>query len=221
MVMWGDGMGVVVRRWVLVVFLGSAISVVCPTVNAVLVSYDFAGDISSLDDSGNLLSGDFSIGDAFTGTVSYESDSPDGSASPTYFTSPADVSMSVQLNGYSFTSRIGSVDLNSDANYIYFITGFESDPFIDLGGNPGRLMTLFLPSPLLQTDAPPTTLTGIDLASTTFRIFGDTGPGGPFFRMTGPINSLTPTNTVPEPTTTALLALGLLGAGFASKRRVH
>ena len=31
----------------------------------------------------------------------------------------------------------------------------------------------------------------------------------------------TPTSSVPEPTTTALLALGLLGAGLARKRRSH
>lgn len=35
------------------------------------------------------------------------------------------------------------------------------------------------------------------------------------------IDNLTITTSVPEPTTTALLALGLLGAGFARKRRTH
>lgn len=190
--------------------------------NAVLVSYNFSGALSSVSDTGNLLGGDFSVGDTFAGTFSYESDSVDGSSSPTYFTSPADVSISAQLNTYDFGSSIASVDLNSDVHYIFFIAGFSSDPFIDLGTNPGRLMTIFLKDDtgaVFQDDALPTSLDFNDFSEATFRLFGDTGPGGATFTMLGSISSLTLPSAVPEPTTLAIFGIGLAGLAGMRRRR--
>ena len=88
-------------------------------VNASIISYNFSGTLSTVNDTGNLLGGVFSIGDTFTGSVSYESESPDGAPSPTYFTSPAMVDISAVINEYIFITQIGSVDLNSDVEYIF------------------------------------------------------------------------------------------------------
>ena len=101
---------------VVIVALGSV-----SVAQADLISYEFSGTVD-VSDSGDLLGGAFSSGNIFTGSFSYESDSPDGSPSDTYFTSPAQVSITTAINGYIFSSLYGSVDLNSDADGIYFIS---------------------------------------------------------------------------------------------------
>jgi len=142
-------------------------------------------ELAAVSDDGNLLGGNFSVGDSFTTTLSYESGFLDGS--------PAEVTMTAQLSGFSFTSRSESVDLNSDSELIFFITGLDSDPFIELGSNPGRLMTILLrdsTGSVFQTDSLPTSLDSSDFTSAEFRLFGKTGPGGPTFTLRGDTASL-------------------------------
>ncbi len=126
--------------WVAVV-VGLLTGVSVGRAEATIIPYSFSGELGNVSDSGNLLGGSFSIGDTFTGVFSYDPNLPDGSPSPTVFTSPANTDMSVQLAGFSFTSRNESVDLFTDSGVLFFINGFDSVPFIDLGNNPGRLMT--------------------------------------------------------------------------------
>jgi hypothetical protein len=194
--------------------------------NAAIISYNFSGSLSTISDTGNLLGGAFSVGDVFNGSLSYESDSPDGAASSTYFTSSADVNIISYLNGYTFSSTASaSVDLNSDPNleYIYFISGYDSDPFIDLGSNSGRLMTLFLQDlagSIFANDSLPTNLDLSDTASSTLTLHGDTGPGGFAFSLKGVLTSLTP-SAVPEPTVLLLFLAGTLGLGLTRRKRIN
>ena len=181
-----------------------------------IILYSFSGELGNVDDSGDLLGGSFSIGDTFTGVFSYDPNLPDGSPSPTVFTSPANTDMSVQLAGFSFTSRTESVDLFTDSGVLFFINGFDSVPFIDLGNNPGRLMTLLFSGESFADDVLPSSIDLDDFSGAGFRIFGDTGPGGPTFLLTGDVTSLT---VIPEPSTLTLFVIGLAGLGFMMRRR--
>jgi len=186
--------------------------------SSAIISYDFTGTLSTVNDTDNLLGGNLAIGDIFTGIVSYESNSPDGSSRPDYFTSSAEVELTARINNYTFTSIYSSVDLNSDSEYIHFVTGYESEPFIDLGSNSGRLITLLLSdsdNTIFENDYLPTSLNLSNTASTLFSLHGDTGIGGPTFSINGELTSLT-TSTVPEPSTLAIFALGMMG--LASRR---
>jgi hypothetical protein len=202
---WFDSCAVVIC-----VLLGST-----GTVNASIQTYGFSGTLEYTSDTAGLLSESFSIGDAFTGFFSFEDNLVDGSPSPEYFTSssPSIVS-SVNVGGYEFIgNRSGSIDLQGSSNTFLLLNGWESDPFVDLGSNPGRLILIVLSGRSSSfNDSLPSELDLADFSSARVQVFGDTGPGGPTFTLTGRINSLAPLNAeVPEPS--SLIIWSLLGVG--------
>ena len=196
------------------------------TAKAELIEYSFSGTLSTASDVGGLLGVTYSVGDAFTGSFSYDSNIADGVADPNYFSGngPSIVS-SVSLSGHQFTGNSsGSIDLQGDTNTFVHLNSWVSNPFIDLAPSPGRLlMVYFLGRNTSFNDTLPTTLNLADFSSTLMQVHGDTGPGGPAFNLAGTITTLEQTAPiVPEPATITLFAtgaLGLFGYGWRRKRK--
>jgi hypothetical protein len=133
----------------------------------------------------------------------------------------------------------GSVTWNDGVNRVFTISGLGFTGLVDDGtfsqgftgfapSIGGQRMTEFIFQSNLGVNPFTTGLELSDLllsASITGSRAGilNFGSGTTFFRSFGPTTGdiARASSPVPEPTTAALLALGLLGAGFARKRRTH
>ncbi len=75
---------------------------------AVPVTFEFSGHITSVLDCDNVLAGAVSEGDLFAGTFTYDTATPDSDPSPwvgAYWHETTPYSISVELNGLSFESN--------------------------------------------------------------------------------------------------------------------
>ena len=205
--------------------LSLALALTSVSAHAVPVLYDFAGALSFIRDTDDLVTEFFALGDSFTGTVSYESDAPNESLDPDdHFSSRAAITaMTVQLNGFLFTSTSsGSIFMGGDSNVLSLRAPSESDPVIESLDPPSTsIQTLFFGGPefVFDTDSLPTSLDLSDFSRGQMELFGANNVTDSHFSIHGIITSLTAVS-LPEPGTLGLLGFGLVGAGLVRQRKL-
>ena len=205
---------------------------------AAAVTYSFGGTIDDVNSSPS-----FAIGDTFTGSFTYETTTADSNPDPGSGDYRAGLSISVLINGNSFSSSTAGSDCPAcggievlernptrgfvDVIYVQTqnVGGGALSPVVgpNVDGFAPNLIELgFIgPSTLYANDALPSSL---DLSSfTEARI--NIGFRGENFsqRANGPITYLTLASTapVPEASTSAMLALGLVALAFVRRRKSH
>lgn len=193
------------------------------TAEGAIVTYQFTGTLFQASDTDNLLGYSYSVGDTFSGFFSYDSDLPDSSPNPDYFTaSSPTITSFVKFDGHEFTgSSNRSVSINGSINTMRLLNGFTSDPFVDLGDSAGRLISISLieRNSSFNNMLPPS-LDLADFSQGAVQVHGDSGPDSPRFGLHGTIDTLTRVDPVPEPASLAVWSLlGFVGFLTARRRR--
>ena len=210
-------------------------AVATTTAQAAAVTYNFGGTIDDVNSSPS-----FVIGDTFTGSFTYETTTVDSNPDPGSGDYRAGLSISVLINGNSFSSSSAASDCPAcggievlestptrgfvDVIYVQtqFVGGGAFSPVIgpNVDGFAPHLIELGLvgPTTLYDNDLLPLSL---DLSSFTVARINIGFSGQNFTQYAnGPITYLTLVSTapVPEASTAAMLALGL-GALAVVRRR--
>ena len=110
------------------------------TDQATAISFNFSGTITGVADNDNLLDGSIIVGDAFSGTFSYESSIPDNNPDPTVYGGvlSTNITSVVTAGNYVFQGDPGTIDLaNQSSDFLGFLFRHTSNPPIDLGPTPG------------------------------------------------------------------------------------
>ena len=130
------------------------------------------------------------------------------------------MSSMITIGDYVFTgSYSGSIDINSESGFMLFLVGMESQPYIDLGSNPGRAIFIYLLGDNTTfNDALPTQINLSDFSRAFIDLHGDTGPGGPSFSLSGNINTLNTANSIPDASVMWLLGSSLMGLAVFSRK---
>ncbi|GEM_PF-2941175 len=204
--------------------------------NAYLISVDFTAEVSGIYDPRGYLTGHIGIGNIFSGTYSYETETPDTNTLPhigdyRHVSSPYGVSF--DINGYQFRTDPDNVDfileLGNDlpsSKYDFYLFHSYNNLF-DLAVTP-------LPEPELS-DLPPRNVvsfylhdaTGTALSSTEIPLEApvlaewtgrnymiitsesDMFAGEYFYIIDANLLSVTPSAPVPEPSTIILFTSGV------------
>ena len=196
--------------------------------DATLVNVNISGNLTSVLDVDSLLDGSILVGGAFSGSFSYDSSLADTVSDPTVFSSgglSSSITSVMTVGNYTFQASSGTSDLqNQSTDTLHFLLPYTSNPFIDLGSNPGRAIFLNFSDnsgTVFFDDVLPSNLNLNNFSSNSITFFGDSGPGNPLFSAGGTITSIsTPSTSIPEPGTLALFVIGLAGLGFMRRKGI-
>jgi hypothetical protein len=219
-----------IRRAIGPVIAAMAIGLVGPTVvKASLVTVNFSGTVTSIDDPSGYITG-AKIGDTFSGTVVYDTSlAPDvpGANPETYtylhtttppFATP--LGITVTLDGHTFASDgagLMQITVQNDLAGKPFPDVFGAVADVSLGGGTHTLAGFALGDSTGKALSSTALPTGIDLSQWTVGDFNLTNPTSATNIFAGTVNL----NSVPEPASVMLLSLGMLGAVAARLRRGH
>jgi hypothetical protein len=203
-------------------FVGLAMMGMAGTANAIIIEFGFAGEMTSSD-------ADFSVGDTFVGSYSFESTTspiahPDGSLTFQYLTGTATWNVSFITKGYVFSGVGTNISVGNDT------VAFGNDRYISTMSSPtsvgtplpsGRTLSFF------QIDLFDPASGGADLLSDdTIQISppdillaGSISGRFRFSNNDQPFYILTELTAAPEPSTLALFATGLALLAFMGWRR--
>lgn len=213
---------------------------VATTAQAATVTYYFGGTLDTVPRGPS-----FAIGDSFTGSFTFESTSVNlNSFSSPFVGDYVDDSSAIEgtVNEYSFSSSNTSTCSGSGAcvgirvfndtptlgdyfeasSAVYGILAPVTGPNLD-GLVPQQLfVALQDPSNTVFNSValpPILPLSSFDGARFSIRFFDTVNVGQP--DVAGPLTYLSTTPPIPEPSTTAMLALGLGALAFARRRKAH
>ena len=212
---------------------------VAASAQAAAVTYSFGGTLWRVIDLPSL-----SVGDAYTGSFTYETTAVDANPDPAFGFYPSGFSINVLVNGYSFSSTTSVLDLayggitvadspyvgsNDDVGVATIALGAATgSPVIgpQLNGFAPFALGLELEGPgtLYSSDAlPPTLVLSSFTSDQTFRLRFSNDGGQSNAGAVGTITYLTLTSTppIPEASTSAMLALGLGALAFVRRRKSH
>lgn len=188
------------------------------------ITFSFSGTVTSYfydPSTGDTFGGSVGIGTTFTGFYTFESTSTDSS--------PADS----QYGGYHSVLLPYGMEATIGGNTV---SGLSSDMLIDVqnfpGGDSYTAVALDLgfqslgihlsggSSSVFDNDSLPLSPPNIaDFAEAQFS-YVVTDPFGPvILSVIGTLTELTLVSTIPEPTSLALMGLGLIGLGFARRKK--
>lgn len=98
------------RRFVTAVTAGVVILLGARAAQAELITFAFTGGLTQCTDPNNVLGGGVTIDDSLTGTLLFESNTPDSDSNPTRG--------SYEFAGGSLVVQVGNLTIQSDAPYI-------------------------------------------------------------------------------------------------------
>ena len=208
------------------------------TAQAAAVTYSFGGTLYHVLDLPSL-----SVGDAYSGSFSYDTMAADANPDPGTGFYPNNFSITATVNGYSFSSSTSVLDCPdcggitvSDQTGAGFVdslsvmtspldgSGFAPVIGPQLNGFAPFTLGLYLdgPSTIYNSDGLPPTLmlspfTGYQMFR--FRFSNDGGGGNAVADGTITYLTLVTTAPVPEASTSAMLALGLGALAFVRRRK--
>ena len=212
-------------------FVG-ALSLITGTAMASPISWVASGTIVGTAGDSASLPLSPQPGDAFSYSITFDNETPDTDISTGAGNFPgAILSATFSIGGQSYDLPVGAGSLaytynDSGADYYQLTFQTQSAPF----GTYPNLVSQFgfsSTSPLaFDTDAlptfPPSDLSIYQVSFDLYELQNSDQASGtvPFPTIFGQVNSIVmqPTS-VPEPTTAALLAIGLLGMGWVRRRR--
>ncbi|MEI8280340.1 MAG: VPLPA-CTERM sorting domain-containing protein [Bacteroidota bacterium] len=201
------------------------------TSQADLVSYTFQGNLTGITDNNNLLNGQFSAGNLFHGSFTYDTSAPENSSfltDPTTGLYSAVRSFTVNINGYNITrvssSLYGYLQVWDNANSIDAFTlnsGIVTPP-IAIGSGTVISSVDFNLYDFTHTASKngkliPTTVNLSDYGYRSFDIFEGNMTTNQYFILDGTITDLQPTPT-PIPAAAWLMGSGLIGLIGMRKR---
>jgi len=204
--------------------------------NAGLISYEFTGELSTITDEHNHLTNQFEIGNSFFGSFSYLTEVVEGSptaSDPTTAIYSAVLDFEVNINGYIFNGN----SLESLPGYLQIwndrvigssvVDAFSAASPLDYtppisGMGDGTVVTQstlnlfdFTHSASILGTNIPNTVNFTSYASRSFSVVQLNTTTDEAFHLNGVITSLNAVS-VPEPSTLAIFALGIMG--LASRR---
>ncbi len=194
---------------------GAMVGIGASSATASLITWEFAGEITSVFDENDLFAGTVFVGSPFSGSFTFESTTPD--SSPTNpssgFYVDAITLVSGRVGGFSFlgpTDSGASFHVSND-NPANGFDGFSVGAPVDLFGETSRMSLLFtdITGAIFDRDSLPNLPPALDLLDPArFRLSTPVET----FDLFGQITLL-----VPDPGTAALLGVGAL----ALVRRRH
>ena len=200
------------------------------SVSAFPINYEFSGTLVYVKSD---LSGKFSTGEAFLGSFSFESTTPDADSNPTIGT---------YFNRFNnFSLEVGSAEFGLRSDSFSFVgvknnNAYSEDNYLfNLLRMSGPTVNAFYPylfhiylestsaADLIKNDLLPVLLPDVKGFSSRsfFRIYfrDETNNSIPeFIGLSGRLDTMTASSPVPEPSTMLLLGSGLLGLWGARKK---
>ena len=215
---------------------------VAASAQAAAVTYSFGGTLGLIVDLPSL-----SVGDAFTGSFTYETTAVDANPDPAFGFYPSSFSINATVGGHSFSSSTTSVADCPACGGVTVADGLDAGGATDdFFASTGRITTaehapvigpeidgvmpfsidivLSGPGTLYADDALPTALALSSFNRGGFFNLGLSNNGGLSNSIArGDITFLTlnPSLPVPEASTSAMLALGLGALAFARRRKAR
>ncbi len=191
---------------------------------AVPITFSFSGTVTNYfydPSTGDTFGGSVGVGTTFTGFYTFESTSPDWS--------PADP----QYGGYHSVLLPYGMEATIGGNTV---SGLSSDMLIDVWNTPGgdsysavaldfgfQSLGIQLSggsSSIFDNDSLPLSPPDIaDFAEARFGYAVTDFFGPVVLSVVGTLTELTLVSTIPEPTSLALMSLGLIGLGFARRNK--
>jgi hypothetical protein len=190
-----------------------------------LITFDFTGTVITVAPE---LLGTFSLGDAMTGSYTFDSTTPGVSGPDTSIYNLAITALDVTVGSYVATaSSPGSILITNDflttSADLYLATNFVSGPTISNTFGTWDVITFLFNltdttgTVFTTTDLPlsPPNLAAFDITAASL-LFRDESQGV-LVAVSADLNSLT--SPVPEPGTLLLIGSGLAGFGITTRRR--
>jgi hypothetical protein len=202
-------------KWIAAIAAGVALSLAARPTQAELITWQFGGEITSINDPGSVWSGKLQVGDLFTGEYVIDSATPDSSPSSTVgrYRSP-NASMIVTLGGVEITvpSTVSELTVWNDSDNHWDGIDFTGATFSSGSWRVDELFTFVRDRSCTAFSSDQLPVQVFDMNQFDYRSFGLSGWYGSSQRFV--LQGTTTYLMVPEPATlgvTIMMGLALRG----------